>query len=412
MPKAAYIPVGNGKPRADHGFDPDHTVLECHVVDPQEIESGGKLCLWMAKPGAGADKCGRLSELHGSPYREPNAVATIAFGGGQFRNLPTVLRGPVYLTFCKDAAAEPAAAEPADADAGAGAVGGSGEELPLPLRWCHHINDAHSVHNDGIYPEEIGCFVDRLWATCSPEEQNECIPVGLSDDEKWPVLPYRSHICDISGKAARRYHYPRSTPAIPAEAETEPEAEPPAKRHKPDTPAAKTLELVVVAGTERPFKKYVVWVTLQKRGLSILPWFRPQWPDRVGKPGPTAEACLDFNAALTELVYNHHRGRLGNAPGLGLAGIVPRGGYKTDEDYFAQCGHWRAGKALLACEWMATLLFAACVYGCQGAGEADFQRAVLWCERRDGICKPKTSNYEEWLKNPGSVRPQLRNTSP
>ena len=35
------------------------------------------------------------------------------------------------------------------------------------------------------------------------EGVDESIPVALTDDEKWPVLPYRSHICDISGVAAR-----------------------------------------------------------------------------------------------------------------------------------------------------------------------------------------------------------------
>ena len=402
MARFACIPANGTEPRPDDDFEfEDDDDFECHVVDPPERDIDGKLLLWVVKPGAGADKCRRLSELHGSLYRQLNAVATIAFGGGQFRGLPSELHGPVYV----------ARHNYADADAGTG--GGSGAELPLPLRWRRHINDAHSIHADRIYPKDVDLSKGRLWVTCSPKEQNECIPVGLSDDGNMPVLPFRSHICDISGGAARRYHSPRFTSEIPASVSAEPEAgtetEPLAKRRKPNGPAAKTPELVVVEGTEQPFGKYVVWVTLRAHGLSLTPWFRPQWPDRVGKPGRTSEACLDFNAALNELVFNRHGGRCrsGNSDRVGLAGDVPPGGYKTDKDYFAQCGHWRAGKGLLACEWMATLLFAACVYGYEGAGKADFQQKVLWCEHRDGICQPRVSNYKKWLENPGSVRPCL-----
>jgi hypothetical protein len=396
MARFVCIPADGTAPRLDDGFDPGNPDFERYVVDSQEKadDRDGEVCLWLPRPV-------RFSDVMA------NMVATIAFGGGQFPGLPPVLYGPVYLARHDDA--EPA--EPAGAGAGAGAGGGhplgfsttqdgSGEELPLPLRWRRHLKDARSIHNDGIHPKKVDLGKGRLWATCSPEVQDECIPVGLSKDHKCPVLPYRGHICDISKRVARRYHHPLST----APAATETETEPSTKRRKPER---QELELVVVAGTGPPFNKYVVWVTLQAYGPSITPWFRPQWPDRVGKPGPTAEACLDFESALTELVSNHHGGRSGNPPRVGLAGKVPPGGYKTDEDYIGQCGHWRAGKALLACEWMATLLFAACVYGYEGVDTADFQQAVLWCELPKGICKPEVSNYEEWLKNPGSVRPRL-----
>ena len=92
---------------------------------------------------------------------------------------------------------------------------------------------------------------------------------------------------------------------------------------------------------------------------------------------------------------------------MGLAGRVPRGGYTDDATYRGQCGHWRAGKVLFKCPWMATLLFAACVYGYEAVNTVDFQRAVLFCELPGGICKPEASNYKDWLKDPGSVRPRL-----
>ena len=84
-----------------------------------------------------------------------------------------------------------------------------------------------------------------------------------------------------------------------AKTETETEAEPPAKRRKPDGP---TLKLVVVAGTERPFKNYVLWVTTEARrvhdAVVAAPVARPR---REASPTASVPRLL---SGLNELVYN------------------------------------------------------------------------------------------------------------
>ena len=64
--------LGLGYPEEYGGHSADFDIF--HSLVPSEE---------LARPGAGAKNCHRLSDVDGSPYNMVNETATIAFGGGR-----------------------------------------------------------------------------------------------------------------------------------------------------------------------------------------------------------------------------------------------------------------------------------------------------------------------------------------